>query len=390
MPSHERQIQQIQYSLEKEISELYWSIALRNFAIGLVSIFVPIYVFIYFNHSIVAVFIYYLSHYIGQVLIVPLAARTLGKLGIKKSMAFGNPFLGLYFLCLILAPKLGFFFIILAVICIITYLTFFWPARHIDFAKFVTRKKTGRQIGTANIIAALVGTIMPLIGGFLIFKFGFTFTFIISIILLFLSTIPLFFSPEVYEHYTLTWKQSFLKLLEKKNRGTSLAFFFEGIEYTVWLFLFPIFIFIVIGRIETIGLVTSVSLAVALVFTYLIGWVSDKKGDRKVISYASVVHFFVWLVNAFIATPLQYLIYATFLRLAETANHLPFVSLFYKKAKAQGHGIDEYIVFHEIAHNLGRALMALIIIIGFYQGITSFLFYFSLAAISALFFRLMK
>lgn len=390
MPSHERPIEQIQYSLKKEINELYWSIALRNFAIGMIGIFVPIYVFIYFNQSFRTTFIFYLCHFIGQILLTPFAARYLGKIGIKKSMAFGNPFLGLYLLFLILASKYGFIFIVLAVVAIIIYLSFFWPARHINFAKFVTSKKRCRQISKAHIIAALVGTIAPLIGGFIIYNFGFNVMFTISIVLLILSLIPLFFSPEVYEHYTLSWGQSFKKIFEKKNIRTSISFFFEGMEYLAGGFLFPMFIFIVIGNIETIGWVTSLSLIIALFFTYFIGWASDKKGSYKVISYASTVHFFVWLVNAFIATPLQYLIYSSFLRLAETANHLPFISIWYKKAQARNHGIDEYIVFHEIAHNFGRAAMALIIIISFTYGFTSFLFYFAIAGVSAFLFRLMK
>ncbi len=390
MPSHERQIQQIKYSLEKEINELYWSIAIRGFAVSLVGIFVPIYIYIYFNHSLMAVFAFYLSHYIGQILFLPLAARLLGKIGIKKLMAIGNPFLGLYFLSLVMAQDFGFVFIIVAALLIIIYLSIFWPARHINFSKFISKKKSGRQISTANIIIATVNVLSPLIGGFLIYKFGFAAVFIVSTLLLILSTLPLFFSPEVYEYYTLGWRQTFAKLLEKKNQRTSFSFFIEGIEYVAGLFLFPIFIFIILGHIETIGLVTSFSLLIALAFTYFIGWVSDKKGDHKVISYASVVHFFSWLVCAFIATPLQYLISASFLKLAETANHLPFMNLWYKKANAQGHGIDEFIVFHEIAHNLGRALMCVIIIAGFYFGYNSILPYFSIAALAALFFRVMK
>ena len=390
MPSHERHIEQIQYSLKTEINELYWSIAIRNFSIALTIIFGPIYIYQLLGNSVPRAMFFYLAIFAGQALLVPLGAKLMGRIGLKKLMALSSPFLSLYFVFLVLAERGGVVYLALAAVSAIIVLITYWPARHVDFAKFATGRKRGRQIGVANILVAMGKMIAPLLGGIIIVNFGFSTVFIVAAILTLFSSIPLFFSREVYETYTLSWTQSFAKIFEKQNRRTSAAFFFEGIEYFVGIFLFPIFVFTIFNNIETIGWVTSLSLLAALIFTYVIGWLSDKRGDRKVIVFASVVHGFAWVINSFIRTPLQFVIYSSFFRLAETANHLPMISIFYERAKKKGHGIDEYIVFHEIAHNAGRVVMAIIVIVGFSLGFESWLFYFTLAGVGALFFRLMK
>jgi MFS family permease len=389
MPSHERSITQIHYSLRREINELYWAIAIKNFATGLVGLFVPIYIFLYFDQSFPKLFLFYIAQFAGQILVAPLAAQLMNYVGVKKLMAIGAPFLGLYLVFLTLLPY-GSYFLVLAVLAKVAYLTIFWPARHFDFTEFSKGKRRGRQIGVANIIVATAKTLAPFVGGFAIAAFGFTSVFIFAAVLFLFSSVPLFMSPEVHAQYKLSWWESYATVFTKKNRMTSLAFFFEGIEYTAGIFLFPVFIFLVIGNVETIGVVTSLSLVLALVFTYLIGWLSDTRGSRGVLSFASVAQGFAWVIVSFIVTPFQYFVYASFLKLTEVANHLPFMNLVYKHAKEHRRRAGEYIVFHEIAHNAGRIVLGLVVIFGFMAGMESFLFYFSVAGGAALLYRLMK
>jgi len=390
MPLHERHADHIHYSLKKEISEFYWSSAIKNFAVGLVGLFGPIYVFLYFNQSVIKTVLFYLLQYIAIILFIPFAAKILDKWGLKKSMAIGNPFLSLYLLFLMLAGTYGFNFIILAGIARVLHIILFFPARHVDFAKFTNRKETAKQISTLNIIITLVKAAAPLLGGIIIVTLGFNVLFLFAAILIFGSMIPLFFSPEIYEHYSLTWLETFKYPFQKKNIRTTFAFFFEGMEAVVIGIIFSIFIYIVIGDFETIGWITSASLLLLIFFIYFIGWISDKKGNKKVLSITSVINSLAWIFNALIATPLQYFLYNSVYKFSESASHLPFNTLFYKNAQKKGREIDEYVVYHEVVLDFGRIFMCLIIIAGFHFGITSFIPYFILAAISVFMFRIIR
>ncbi len=396
MPSHERFAQQMEYSLHQEINELYLSIALRNFATSMISMFGIIFIYKILNSSLLLTFVFYFVQYSLQVALLPITAKLLDKWGIKKMMAIGTPFLGLYFLLLVTAghytnnTKILVYILSLAIICKIFYLILYWPPRHIDFAKFSQSHKRGRQISLQQIIVALSKTAAPLVGGIIVTIWGFNALFTSSALLLFISSAPLFFSPEVYEHYSYGYKESFKKLFNKKNLKTSLAFFFEGIEYGTSVFVFPLFIYFTIKKFDTIGLITSLSLIITLIFTYLIGWFNDKEGSKKLLPYTSVVHGFAWLLLNFIKTPLQFFFLSSFHKLAETANHIPFISTYYHRAQTQGENIDEYIISHELAHNLGRVFLFFVIIIGLLAGLHSWWWYFGLAAISSALMRIIK
>ena len=95
----------------------------------------------YFDKSVIDTIWFYLPQYIAIVLLVPIAVHTLEKWGLKKSMAIGNPILSIYLLCLMLAGTYGFTFIILAAIARVLHIILFFPARHVDFAKFASSKK---------------------------------------------------------------------------------------------------------------------------------------------------------------------------------------------------------------------------------------------------------
>ncbi len=377
------------YSLKREIDELYWSIAIRNFGAGLVGIFIPIYIYLY-TQSVPAVFLFYLAQFAGHALLVPLAARLLPYWGVKKMMAAANPFLAAYLILIALADTFGIAAIIWAVAAKIIYLALYLPAEDIDFARFASEGHRGRQIGNINIIASTANTIAPMVGGFTIAAFGFLPIFTASGILMALSSVPLFFSPEVYETYTLSWKQSFTRLFARRNRRDTMVFFLKGVEETAGIAFWPLFIFIVIGELRTIGSVTSVSLLAVLFFTYFIGRMSDHKGERKVIGLASFVHGLAWIINTFITTPMQYLVYSSFLGLAGTANRLPFMSLIFKKARQRGDGIDEYLSGYEIGVELGLVTTLAVSVLLWQIGITSWLVYFGMAAVAAAGFRLIK
>ena len=388
---HKRPLHAIQYSLRREINEIYWSAAIVNFALGLVGIFVPIYLFLYFN-SVVDTFAFYFALFLGHVLVVPLVGQLLKYLGAKKMVATSMPFLALYLISLSLLdvyPEYSIWLLVGAGISHIIHMTFYSVGFQFDFAYFSEDGNRGKDIGTVNVLVALAKTIAPLIGGFLIVTFGFVNTFILASVLMIISSFPLFMSPEIYETYSVSWFKSFCDLFKKENIDDAMAYFFIGFEYAIALFLFPIFIYTVLGNFEVIGSITSASLVAALLFTYFIGKSIDKRGEHNIMSYASIVHAFAWIINSFIATPLQYFIYSSFLRLAEVANHLPMVSLFYRKAKQRKKGIDEYIVMQSIAHNSGRVFAFFLIVIGFCNGLSFFTF-FILAATSSLFFRLLK
>ncbi len=389
MPTHEKQSLEIHYSLRQEMSELFVSMAVKNFALGLVGVFTPIFLYLYFDYSVVKVLLFVLAQYLAHAALSPVAGKLTGRLGVKKMIAFSLPFFGLYYIFLNLAQDYGMQFIYLALVAKIIYVTVFWPARHIDFAFFSSETKKGKQISLANIIISLSRTAAPLVGGMVIVNFGYNVLFAIASILFMLSSIPLLMSRDLKEEYKFNWltglKDAFynIKHKNKHSKGDFLAFFAGGMEGVFAAFVLPIFFFIVLEDYELIGGVTTLSLVLVVVFSYLFGTFSDKKGETNIIHYTTKLHSLSYILIGFIYNPLSYIFLSTYNKIVEAAAMIPFTSLFYRRAKAKGDDIDEYVIYHEILINAGRALMILVMVIGFSLGLTNFMWYFFLAAISA-------
>ena len=390
MPNHDQNPQEVHYSLRKEINELYWVIAIRNFATGMAGLFVPIYVYLYFEQSLIPVLFFYAIQYLGMAVFVPLGAKLLGKIGVKKAMAVGNPFLAGYIVSLILAGTYGDVFIGLALVSKIIYLATFWPARHVDFARFAQSRKRGRQVSFSRIIISLTKTVAPFISGLILVSFGFNTMLGIAAALIAVSSAPLFLSQEVYEKYSFSWLQSYKKLWNKKHRRNIATFFFEGIETSTSLVLFPIFIFAIIPELDTLGSLTSISLLFTVLFSYIVGWVSDKRGARKVLKFSSFFYGLSWIGVMFIGTPMQYLVASSFQQTARASTAVAYSTYFYKLAKSKRRGIDEFIVMREIVINSARVLTYATVALLVWLGMDNVMYFFPVAALAGMGLRRLK
>jgi len=178
------------HHFDKEIVQLYSSHTIRRFTVALICIFEPIYLFIYFNHSFSKTLLFYAAISLIYGLFVPFGAKIMAKLGLKKAMLWSVPFLFLYYLAL---WQINVFFLLffLVIILRVIYALFYWPAYHTDVARFSKRKTRGEQMSVATVVYSIVSVVAPFLGGLIIFKFGFPILFIIVLILLIVSAVPL-------------------------------------------------------------------------------------------------------------------------------------------------------------------------------------------------------
>src|SRR3990172_1971196 len=129
----------------RELNELYVSLAIRAFSLSLIGVFFPIYLY-----------------KIGY----PLFSS---KYGIKHSILISIPFLiGFFFLLY----SIGTYNVPLILLALFDGIStaMFWVPYHIDFAKFSSKKNRGKQIGVAAITASVISVLGPIAGaGILVF-----------------------------------------------------------------------------------------------------------------------------------------------------------------------------------------------------------------------------
>lgn len=349
----------------RELNELYASIAIRSFALAMISIFIPIYL-LKLNYSLPSVLLFYaILNGVHALFVVPVA-KISSKFGFKHAILFSIPLLIIFY---ILLHTLKLYYWPLSLLAVIFGISnsLFWIGYHTDFSKFSKIKYRGEEISFAKIFSSISHIAGPLIGGLIIAFTGFEFLFVIVSLLLAVSAIPLFFSKDIHEPINFSVKQIFTDQKAKDY----LAFVGHGIESGVGAIIWPIFIFFsILNSFTTLGLVTSLSLFFSLIFVFVIGKFSDIK-RRLVLKIGALFNALIWGIKTLVKTSLHVFVIDSFYGLTKATISIPFDALSYDKANKSN--IVEFIMFREIIIQVGRVIL-FISMIFIADLITSFIF----------------
>jgi len=346
----------LHYTLSRELTELYASVALRNFTLGLISIFEPIYLYLYFSQDISKTLLYFSSISLISGLLSPFAGKIVTKIGVKHSMLVSVPFLFLYYFGLWKIEFLeNLFFILIPIL--ITHNLFYWTAFHIDFARFSEKGKRGKQLSYLHTVSAVAAALSPFAGGIVLIKAGYPVLFGIVLILLFFSIVPLFLSREVHERYTDSYEKAFGEVFHKKYRTKAISFLAEGSEYSILVFIWPVFLYMLAISYSYIGLISSISLFAGLLFALYLGKLIDRMGHARILVIGSWMNALTWPVRMFVVTPLDVILINTLNSITRVTAHMPFGVLFYDWAGREDVNRDRFVIFREMTHNVGRGII---------------------------------
>lgn len=348
-------IQNLHLHINKELTELYASSAIRTFAVALVAIFEPIYVYLAFDRSLTRVFLYFGLFSLLFGIFSPFGAKILSKVGVKHAMLFSIPFLFLYYLGLWHIEALGSFIYILPIIAAING-ALYWPAFHIYFSIFSKQGTRGRQISHRAIILGFGASIAPFVGGIIISTYGFHVLFILVFCLLFSSMVPIFLSKEIKEIYKDSYFESFKEVFQKKYSKKAFAFASEGIETSIQDYIWPIFLFTVAINFEQLGIIASAGSVLGGIFVLYIGKTTDRIGSERMLSGGVILNIIFWPLKMFVASPLTAFLADISHGFGRAATYIPFGSLFYKWAGEYKSTRDRYIILREVTFHVAQGL----------------------------------
>lgn len=336
----------IHFLKNRELNELYVSVAIKSFALAISGIFIPIYL-LKLDYTLTAVLLFYVILSVAHIVCIVPAAKIASKYGFKHAILFSTPFLIIFYILLFSLDSVRWPLYALASIHGI-YTSLYWVGFHIDFAKFSKTKQRGKEVGISRIFMYVARALGPLIGGLIIALSNFQVVFIIVPILLIISVIPLFFSKDVHVPIKFSIKQIFVK---QKVRD-SIALIGNGIEsgaqYTIW----PIFIFFtILNNVTALGFVHTLSFVFSLIATLFISKFVDAK-RRTVLKIGSIANGIVWGLRTFVKTASHVFFIDSIYGITSAAAIIPFEALSYDKASKSN--IVKYTIFREIFLYIGR------------------------------------
>jgi len=373
----------LQYFLKRKATQFFTSIAIRSLALGMISIFEPIYLYLYFGKSVSLTLLFFAAIYGLLGLLAVYGGKIMAKIGLKRAMLFSHFFFFGYYFCLFFAYHF-FPLIILAIFLRAFGLVLFWPAFHTDFVRFSEKRYQGTAVSKMKMAFSLPVIVSPMIGGAILGLAGYQALLIAVLVLLFASSIPMFLSKETHVVYSDFYQKAWQRIFKKENRKSSLAFASDGIEGGINAFLWPLFMFTLAIGYTTIGGITTFALGLTALFTLYMGKMSNTLLNRvEFLNIGSFLTSMAWVIKYFVTTPFDALLAQAIYKLCRTSAGIPFQTFLYGKASLKGAEADEFIIYREIVVNIARSFF-FIILAGIFFFIPQIKISFIIAAIISL------
>ena len=367
---------------------LYSGRMIQFVALGLVGLFLPIFLYTKFNYNANLVFLFYLLGHLTYAVILPLGAKGLNKMGFRRALRWSVLFDSLFYVFLYFYDYNPIIIVICAFISITIARVLFWLPYHTEFAVFTSRKERGKEYGLMSATKSFLDVLMPFVSGLLITFFGFKLVFPISIIIMLTSVIPFLALESPHEKFTWGYFETWKNYFSRDNRKIVLANMANGAENAVGIIIWPIFIWQTLnGNYFAVGSLSSLIVLVTIILQLGTGRYCDLLDKRKILKWGTFAYAFGWIIKIFVLTAFQIFIAGTYHSLVQIFKDTPFDTLNYQLLADHGHYLDEYTVLKEIGIQLGKVIMLFFAI--FIASTFGLNYTFALAAIASLFINLL-
>ena len=347
----------------------------------LLGLFMPIFLYQVFAFDIIWVLAYYILRDFLYLVSLPFACKLfMNRIGLKNSIRLGVIFGSLYYAGFYIlekytssmgvldgafVPEAWLLTIILTVAIILTFnrLTY-WTPLHTDIAKFTSKKDRGKQVSLMAVTQVILGALMPLAAGWILMEFSYSFLFVIAVIIYLIALIPFSALPKVEEKFSWGYKKTWQEFFSKARRKIIIAYSADGAESGVRIIIWPIFIWEILnGNYLQVGIISSLVVVVTVIAQLIVGKYTDKVSRKKMLKYGTILYAIGWLIKIFIASAFQIFITSTYHNIANIFSRTSFDAINYENAADQGHYIDEYTVLREMAIQVGRITMSVVVIL---------------------------
>ena len=213
-------------------------------------------------------------------LTTPVVAKVISRLGFRWTILLSLVAMILKTFVLMQVSTVNWWLLSLALIFGGIAIAAYYTSYHGLFLTDNDDSKIGQQMGLVTMVGRMGVMIAPLIAGLLIQSFSYHAMFVLAIVLLILSSLPLFLMPH-HDHTNEKFEvKEVFKLLRKKDGFLDSAMWWH-FENGLQSFFWPILLFSIIGSFAKFGMIGSGVMMVNSLAVFLAGKVYDKRKLRR-------------------------------------------------------------------------------------------------------------
>ncbi len=367
----------------KEMNEIYLSLGIINFALGLVSVFIPIY-FYKLGYPLLQILIYYFllpvhGMFFTRYIIAPLVI----KVGVKKSILYSVLFKIVFFVCLQFLPGASWLFFILPSLHVLKN-QIGTLSYHLNYLEHSDSTKRGREVSAIFGATLLAGLLAPLFGGLIIGLAGFKVLFSLAIVLMVISAIPILSLPDKKTLATIVFetKGMWREMFTRSNIPLFVSYGGYAIEEWIGTVVWSLFIFFMLNSTAKVGIINTIVAAITFFVFYFVGKLSDKKDKKQLIKFGNFLYFFGWVGRIFANTFGAVAFVDSYKNITGNMLQVPWTAFSYDLAAKRNY--FRFIVEREIMFDLARAVFIPFVLIIFIFASKPFLLSFVMASFFSL------
>ena len=335
-----------------ELSELYTSISLKTFAISMIGVFVPIYLY-QLGYGLVLIALYFTVYFIFRIGLNILAGEVVARYGPKHTISYGYVLVLVYLGMLLTLPQYGWPLWLLALVAA-TEVSFNFVAVHVDFSKIKESENVGAELSHMYLLNKIASATGPLLGGLVAVLFGIQVAIIMSIVVLMFAIWPLMLSSEPTRTKQKVDYRA-IKLNSELKNITSLAV--TSISRQVNISLWPLYISIFIFSENVygmVGLVTSIAVVSSILMAKIFGKIIDDDKGGSLLTISAWFSAFISAMRVAVSSALGVVTMNVVSEFSDTGVLLPLTKGFYDQADTSG-GRIAYIAIMESSIAFFRA-----------------------------------
>lgn len=340
---------------------------IQGAATALMSIFLPIFLYITSDFSFKYVVGFYFVVSLLYVFFLAFATRLFNSIGYRLVLAIGMLFNVFFYILLYFTTSAN--ILLLTVPLILSLLCFrllHWVPFLVDFTLFSDPKNRGREVSLVYATIAFMGVIGPILAGYIISTSSYQTLFGVVIVLLAVSAFSYLFVPDTHEKYRWTYKETWRQFFEHKHKMTLFSLMANGAETTFTVVVWPIFIYELLdGDVLEVGAVSTFIVGITIALQLFLGKFIDRSKDSKhsTLRIGSLFDAIGWIVKIFVISTAHVFFVGLYHNITKIFTKTSYNTIIYDTAADQGRYVDEFTVLREMAVHIGRVLA--LIIIGF-------------------------
>lgn len=345
-----------------EMGELYISIMLRQLALSLIGIFVPIYLWLE-GFDLVSISLLFAGVFAGRIVVDPLSAWCIRKWSSHRLLLSSYVLLFLHMLSLLLVGQLPAALFFVGATLVLSSSAFYVPF-HYEFSGLKHTEKEGSELSWLFSAQKMSGALGPLVGGGIATVFGAEYVIMLGMILVLTGIVPLMLPVQARMK-----RQRTIAPLTKADYIDKLRWAPTSVghasEMLLSLFIWPLYIAIFLLPDDAVysglGFLTTLSLIASIVAAYAFGRLIDAKKGGKLFVITSLLLIVIAPVRAIISGFGALVLFNPLTEIISSGKSMPFLKGYYDTVERGGsQRLASVVSFMGIVH-LTRVLLWLVL-----------------------------